>query len=373
MSQPIAIRSLQCVDHAMNIPPMVLSCTWLLGKRCNYDCSYCPAHWHDAVSPFVDSEIAKRFIRGVDQWCKTQNKKIQYNFMGGEPFLDPSFLDILDTLRNLESTGSIRAVSNGSMPFENYHRASSLLEELTVSLHFDRSDSEIKNTIDKFADITTCNLHWNVMYLQGHLARIQAAVDILRSRNQRFVLRKIFAMPDSRYHSPFVSSAGNRKEKILLPLREQHRARYDYVLLTDRYLDNDIANHYSNEEIIYYNEVNQHMPWRNCGVWFDDGSYREMNTDELVMADQTNFKNWTCFAGVDGIHIDFDGSIYRGVCLTGDAIGHISNSIGFVDQAVVCTKRLCACNVDIATRKSMEPDFRMFEGSDQNTKSDLNN
>ena len=32
---------------------------WNLGKRCNYDCSYCPSVIHDSVSPHTDINILK--------------------------------------------------------------------------------------------------------------------------------------------------------------------------------------------------------------------------------------------------------------------------------------------------------------------------
>ena len=33
---------------------------WNLGKRCNFDCSYCPSEIHDNTSPHTDIEILKK-------------------------------------------------------------------------------------------------------------------------------------------------------------------------------------------------------------------------------------------------------------------------------------------------------------------------
>jgi len=34
----------------------VFQVTWDIGRRCNYDCSYCPAHRHDNFSPHATLE-----------------------------------------------------------------------------------------------------------------------------------------------------------------------------------------------------------------------------------------------------------------------------------------------------------------------------
>ena len=35
---------------------------WNLGKRCNYDCSYCPSSIHDSFSPHTDINILEGVI-----------------------------------------------------------------------------------------------------------------------------------------------------------------------------------------------------------------------------------------------------------------------------------------------------------------------
>ena len=54
---------------------------WNLGKRCNYDCSYCPAEIHDMVSPHTDIKILKN---AVDELAKIENVRI--SLTGGPSF-----------------------------------------------------------------------------------------------------------------------------------------------------------------------------------------------------------------------------------------------------------------------------------------------
>ena len=37
----VAVSSLESPDHAMRKDPVIISFTWVMGKRGNYDCSYC--------------------------------------------------------------------------------------------------------------------------------------------------------------------------------------------------------------------------------------------------------------------------------------------------------------------------------------------
>ena len=46
---------------------------WNLGKRCNYDCSYCPAEIHDNYSEHTSIHILKQT---VDELSKIKNVRI---------------------------------------------------------------------------------------------------------------------------------------------------------------------------------------------------------------------------------------------------------------------------------------------------------
>ena len=68
---------------------------WNLGPRCNYDCSYCPSTVHDNHSPHISFT---QFKQGFDALIFKigSNHNFKFTFTGGEPTLNPEYIDIVD-------------------------------------------------------------------------------------------------------------------------------------------------------------------------------------------------------------------------------------------------------------------------------------
>jgi MoaA/NifB/PqqE/SkfB family radical SAM enzyme len=64
---------------------------WNIGKRCNYDCSYCPSVIHDNSSPHTDINILKAT---VDTLCDLE-KPIRLSLTGGEPCVHPRIEELI--------------------------------------------------------------------------------------------------------------------------------------------------------------------------------------------------------------------------------------------------------------------------------------
>jgi len=74
-----------------------LTVTWDVGRRCNYDCTYCPPHRHDNFSPHADLETLKKTGQFIFDYATLmfpykKNKRLNINFTGGEPTNNPNFL-----------------------------------------------------------------------------------------------------------------------------------------------------------------------------------------------------------------------------------------------------------------------------------------
>jgi|TARA_B100000780_G_C21110925_1_gene448928 sulfatase maturation enzyme AslB (radical SAM superfamily) len=85
---------------------------WNIGKRCNYDCSYCPPAVHDNFSPHLG---IKSFKTAFDKIYKHANGQLlQITFTGGEPTVNPDYYDIVSyavehgtkVITNTNGTGS---------------------------------------------------------------------------------------------------------------------------------------------------------------------------------------------------------------------------------------------------------------------------
>jgi MoaA/NifB/PqqE/SkfB family radical SAM enzyme len=328
----------------------------MLGKRCNYDCSYCGPHVHDFVSPFIDLGMAKKFVATISQKLSVKNKKIKWSFTGGEPFLDPGFIDLLTAVRNTNNVEQINVTTNGSLPLSAYQKTQTLLDGLTVSLHLERNNTEIDITMDKIISLSAAGgmyISANIMFLSGQLTRYKSIIDKLKQHRVSFVLRKINWTEFHNDYQPFFNPNDRNKSKQLVPIVDQGALKEQWKFRqNDRQHQDD---YYTQEELDFLLSINTQPAWINAGVWRDDGSYQEVNTDLLLSAKETSFKNWSCYAGVDQLYIEFNGNIYRGLCLNDGPIGHIdSDSVDVNSDPTICLQNYCGCNLDIATRKAQD-------------------
>ena len=112
---------------------------WNLGKRCNYDCSYCPAAIHDNYSPHTDINILEKT---VDELVKI-GKPLRISLTGGEPCVHPKFRELIQYAK-YKNVSWISVTTNGTLPFEFYN--SLPVDQLVVSIHLEYDWMRIMNT-----------------------------------------------------------------------------------------------------------------------------------------------------------------------------------------------------------------------------------
>jgi molybdenum cofactor biosynthesis enzyme MoaA len=362
MSDIVAIRSLQCPDHAHNIPPKVLTVQWNITKRCNYDCSYCSPFIHDAVSPFVNVDHVNTLLKSCHEWCG-QDRQIKWAITGGEPFIDPNIIDTLKKLRDQPFTHQINITTNGSLPAQIYLNAAKFVDGITFSLHFERSDSEIAktiNTITQVAGQADILVSVNIMFLPGNSDKIQKIIALFKENKISYVVRLITPNDAEAIElKPYTDNGNGKKGVKLKSAKEQRLGRQQFQIENLIRADDNIQTYYSNSELELIKKLNDEPLWQNVGIWLKNSTYEEVNTDQLVSTSRINFIDWICYAGVDSIYIDWDGTIYRGLCLNDGPIGHISNTtfINSPSEPTICQENRCKCNVDIAVRKTVSAKY----------------
>ncbi len=53
----------------------LLRIEWNLGRRCNYDCSYCGSDIHDRESPHLDLAVIEKTVKQIAAVAKAQGKE----------------------------------------------------------------------------------------------------------------------------------------------------------------------------------------------------------------------------------------------------------------------------------------------------------
>jgi len=125
ISDPVA------VEMNFPIPYQIL---WDLGRRCNYDCSYCWTSVHNRTDDHKDYDLLVSTADNlIDNW--SHKESIRWNFGGGEPTLHPKFLEFLKHLKSRDQW--IMLTSNGTRDHKYWAEAVQYLNSINLSAHFD--------------------------------------------------------------------------------------------------------------------------------------------------------------------------------------------------------------------------------------------
>jgi MoaA/NifB/PqqE/SkfB family radical SAM enzyme len=84
----------------------------------------------------------------------------------------------------------------------------------------------------------------------------------------------------------------------------------------------------------------------------EDGTKQVSSAHRFISEKTNDWSGWKCYAGIEQLIVDMDGSIHRGWCKVGGAIGHIEDvNLNLPMDPVVCNKTMCHCNFDIMCTK----------------------
>lgn len=157
--------------------PMI-SITWMIGSRCNYDCMYCPTELHDMTSKHPNLQTLKQVWQNM--YNKTKHLELPYkiNFTGGEVTANRSFLPMVRYLKEGDfNVGQLNVTTNGSASINYYTRLAGLVDNISFSTH-----SEFFNEAEFFSKVKVINglmirpeksIHVNIMDEHWNQERIE--------------------------------------------------------------------------------------------------------------------------------------------------------------------------------------------------------
>ena len=89
-------------------------------------------------------------------------------------------------------------------------------------------------------------------------------------------------------------------------------------------------------------------------AFYLDGSHDpNLNAQELINSNNTNFEGWTCNIGLESLYVRYDGLIRRGNCITSPFIGKIQDieNVIWPIGPVTCRQNYCNCSTDVFVSK----------------------
>lgn len=197
-----------CSINTVNKDPFMV--TWDLGPRCNYDCSYCPSHRHDSTSKHSKIEELKNGANFLFKIMDLQrrfrkNHDFHISFTGGEPTVNPHFIDFSDYLREKrkEYYGlfdvKLSLTTNGAMSKKICQSVIDNFDFVTVSYHCEADESLKKQVLDRIIQFSESDikLNVNVMLHAEHFEECVQLCETLKEKNIKFIPRVIGDEPGS--------------------------------------------------------------------------------------------------------------------------------------------------------------------------------
>ena len=326
--------------------------SWLLGRFCNYRCSYC---WPYARSDRKDhrpTQLINATIDEIKRQARDNNfNSFHFSLSGGEPTFHPGYLDILRHLAgDVHNTNytSVHMTSNCSRPmkwFEQYveivkpfHRAS-----ITSSLHVEHVNT--KEKMQEFADkLILCQEHdvqitinmvmvpewferdWdNALFFheQGINVTLKPQSDPTASKvvdgYTRDMLKRLYnGMPQRAYTDTKAVWSDRPRPQFQIPTEIDKRD-------------------------------DKTVPW-NMQIEFKDANGDPWYMDQAERFNAFNFnkfKGWECSAGYRSIIIrEPDGSIKRSYSCADVPLGNIETGFKLFDTPMPCISNSCVSSAD---------------------------
>lgn len=149
------------------------SITWELGRRCNYDCMYCPDQWHDDTSKHKSLDELKSNWLDIFNQSSHRNLKYKISFTGGEVTGNRAFYPLIHWLREeyADHIKQILLTTNGSATYNYYLKLFEVVDNISFSVHSEHiNEQRFFDTVirlhkiidsDKFIHVNIMNETWN--------------------------------------------------------------------------------------------------------------------------------------------------------------------------------------------------------------------
>lgn len=277
---------------------------WNLGKRCNYDCSYCPAEIHDNHSPHTDINTLEQ---AVDRLCEI-GKSLRISLTGGEPCVHPDIEVLLEYLK-MKNVSWVNITTNGTRGYRWYLDNEMFYNHIVFSLHFEHEWHRIVDTILKYYDSTERDFFVNVMAHHAYMDDVRIVVKKFQEIGIKYAVRRIRWTEGD--HNLFDDLKYNGRD-------------LEWILSQDATVG------------------------ANCVV--DDNQM--IHANDVIKKHLNQFKDWRCSAGIESLMINWDGTVYRATCRVGGSLGNIYTKDFHVPKEYVqCTRNWCTCAADIPLTK----------------------
>ena len=326
--------------------------SWLLGRFCNYRCSYC---WPYARSDRKDHRPTKLCLLTIDEIKKQARERgfnsFHFSLSGGEPTFHPGYLDILkhlaDDVVNTNYT-SVHMTSNCSRNmkwFEQYVKTVAPFHRASITASYHREHVNTQEKREQFAD-KLCFAQEHDVQVTINQVMVPEWFDELYEESLYFHNRgiNVTLKPQS---DPTASKVVEGYTKEMLDKLYNGMPQRAFTESKNVHVTRPKATFKKQPDPIYQpdKKIPQHFQ-----VEFKDRENKEWYMDQAERFNAFNFNKfggWECSSGYRSIIIrEPDGSIKRSYSCHDKPLGNIETGFRLFDEPVKCISPTCVSSAD---------------------------
>jgi hypothetical protein len=328
--------------------------SWLLGRFCNYKCSYC---WPYARSDRKDHRPTELCLATIDE-IKRQARdngfnSFHFSLSGGEPTFHPGYLEILEYLANdVPNTNytSIHMTTNMARKldwFQKYCDIAARFQRasITASYHSEYADK------DEFAD--------KLLFCMEHDVQVTINMVLVPEwfdrdwNNALYFHNKGINVTLKPQSDPTASRVVDGYTPEQLQVMRNGMPQRDYTAIRQVEKGVKVVRPAPKGGSLWkmdalYGDDKSVPPIMQ--VEFQDSKGKKWYMDQAERFNAFNFnqfKGWECSSGYRGIIIrEPDGSIKRSYSCSDEPLGYIESGFKLFDKPQVCISDSCVSSAD---------------------------
>ena len=329
--------------------------SWLLGRFCNYRCSYCWPYARSDKKDFRPTDLCLKTIDEIKRQARERGfNSFHFSLSGGEPTFHPGYLDILkhlaDDVNNTNYT-SVHMTSNCSRNlkwFEQYVETASKFHRASITASYHREHVNTKEKREQFAD--------KLCFVQEH--------DVQVTINQVMVPQWFNELYDESlyFHNrginvtlkpmsdPTASRVVDGYTDDMLEKLYNGMPQRGFTEVKNKFVERPRPNFKIDEDDTFRKETYQQGVPQHFQVEFKDKENKSWFMDQAERFNAFNFNKfngWECSSGYRSIIIrEPDGSIKRSYSCHDKPLGNIETGFKLFDSPKGCISPTCVSSAD---------------------------
>ena len=332
----------------------MFSVSWLLGRFCNYKCSYC---WPYARSDRKDHRPTQLCLTTIDEIKRQARERgfnsFHFSLSGGEPTFHPGYLDIMKHLAddvgntNFTSVHMTSNISRNMKWFETYVEHASKFHRASITASYHREHVNTQEKREQFADkLVFCQEH--DVQVTINQVMVPEWFEELWEESLYFHNRGINVTLKPR-SDPTASKVVDGYTEDMLARLHNGMPQRGFTEVKNKHVERPKPTFMRAPDPIYKNFNENSIP-QHFQVEFKDSEHKEWYMDQAERFNAFNFnkfEGWECSSGYRSIIIrEPDGSVKRSYSCMDVPLGNVETGFKLFSKPMPCISPSCVSSAD---------------------------